>query len=133
MSTTYIPGVCNIGPAEIKLRKLSGTVGLSVTIVLFMVLLVSNLSPFWRWILFIPATIGAAGYLQAKLHFCVRFGTTGLFNVSSGLDKRETVEMPSIVRKISVKPSLSRVYRWRSALRSPDSSFFSPKTYPDKV
>lgn len=99
MSTTYIPGVCNIGPAEIKLRKLTGTIGLSVTIVLFAVFLVGNFSPFWRLLLFIPATAGAVGYLQAKLHFCVRFGTTGLFNVSSGLDKRESVENAEYRRK----------------------------------
>ncbi len=94
MSTTsYIPGVCNIGPAEIKTRRLAGVVGLFATVILFAVLLVADVQPHaWRLILFIPATLGAMGYLQAALHFCVRFGTTGLFNMGTSLTTRESVE-----------------------------------------
>ena len=99
MSTTYIPGVCNIGPAEIKKRKLSGTIGLYVTVILFAVFLVSGLAPAWRLFLFIPATIGAMGYLQARLHFCVGFGTKGLFNVGDTLETRESVESAEYRRK----------------------------------
>lgn len=101
MSTTsYTPGVCNIGPAEIKTRKFSGTVGLFTTAILFAVLLVTDVQPHaWRLILFIPATISALGYLQAKLHFCVRFGTTGLFNMSNSLIGRETVKKAEYRRK----------------------------------
>lgn len=92
MSSTYIPGVCNIGPAEIKLRKLSGLIGLSVAIILFMILSVGDLPHFLRLFLLVPITVAAVGYLQAWSHFCVRFGSTGLFNVSSASLKRETVE-----------------------------------------
>jgi hypothetical protein len=99
MSTTYIPGVCNIGPAEIKKRKLSGTIGLYATVILFAIFLVGDLSPVLRLFLFIPATIGAMGYLQAKLHFCVGFGTKGLFNVGETLETRETVESAEYRRK----------------------------------
>jgi hypothetical protein len=99
MSTTYIPGVCNIGPAEIKTRRLSGRVGVAATIILFAILLVADIPQAWRFLIFLPATLGAMGYLQAGLHFCVRFGTTGLFNVSSTLDKRESVEGAEFRRK----------------------------------
>lgn len=92
MSTTYIPGVCNIGPAEIKQRKLTGTIGLYTTAILFAVFLVGDFAPAVRLLLFIPATIGASGYLQAKFHFCVRFGTKGLFNMGDKIVTPETVE-----------------------------------------
>jgi glucan phosphoethanolaminetransferase (alkaline phosphatase superfamily) len=99
MSTTYIPGVCNIGPAEIKQRKLSGVIGLSVTVILFSVLLVGGFDAPWRLIIFIPAMIGATGYLQAAFHFCVRFGTTGLFNMSNTLETRESVDQATYRKK----------------------------------
>jgi len=99
MSTTYIPGVCNIGPAEIKQRKLTGTIGLYATAILFAVFMIGDFAPAWRLLLFIPASIGAVGYLQAKFHFCVRFGTMGLFNIGNTLATRETVEKAEYRRK----------------------------------
>lgn len=99
MSITYIPGVCNIGPAEIKQRKLVGIVGLSATIILFSVLLTVGFDKPWRLIIFIPAMVGAVGYLQAAFHFCVRFGTTGLFNMGTTLDTRESVNRATYRRK----------------------------------
>lgn len=99
MSTTYIPGVCNIGPAEIKQRKLSGIIGLSTTIILFAVLLTAGFDKPWRLIIFIPALIGAIGYLQAAFHFCVRFGTTGLFNMGNNLQTRENVDQAAYRKK----------------------------------
>ena len=106
MSTTYIPGVCNIGPAEIKQRKLSGVIGLSVTVILFAVLLVSGFDKPWRLIIFIPAMISATGYLQAAFHFCVRFGTTGLFNMGRTLETRESVDQASYRKKDQCKALL---------------------------
>jgi hypothetical protein len=41
---TYIPGVCNIGPDEIKKRKIGGWAGLTITI-LFWGLSLYSLSP----------------------------------------------------------------------------------------
>jgi len=99
MSTTYIPGVCNIGPAEIKLRKTSGIVGLYVTVILFAIFMVSGIAAPWRLLIFIPAVISASGYLQAHFHFCVRFGTMGLFNMGNTLTEHETVEQATYRRK----------------------------------
>ncbi len=99
MSTTYIPGVCNIGPAEIKLRKLYGTIGLYVTVILFAVFMVVGVSSPWRLFIFIPATVSATGYLQAKFHFCVGFGTRGLFNMGTSLVTPEAVEKAEYRRK----------------------------------
>ena len=91
-TTTYIPGVCNIGPAEIKTRRLTGTIGLILTIIVLILILTLDFPRLLRLIIFIPAFLGSMGYLQAQLHFCVRFGTKGLFNMGDTLEKVETVD-----------------------------------------
>jgi len=99
MSTTYIPGVCNIGPAEIRQRKLTGVIGLSATILWFAVLMVGDLPTPVRLTIFIPAAAGAVGYLQTWFHFCVRFGVMGLFNMGKTTETRESVEQAEYRKK----------------------------------
>jgi hypothetical protein len=77
----YIPGVCNIGPAEIARRKRIGTFGMITTIIAWAVFIPLNLPAKWRLLLFFPAAMTAIGYLQAYLHFCVAFGLQGIFNL----------------------------------------------------
>ena len=96
---SYIPGMCNIGPAEIKLRRLSGIAGLVITAVLWLSFILLDVAGIWRLALFIPATISAVGLLQAWLHFCVNFGMRGLFNVSDGLQQQESVDQQEYRRK----------------------------------
>jgi hypothetical protein len=92
MSTTYIPGVCNIGPAEIRLRRQSGYIGL-IVIVLMLVLFVLFHAPFWwRLLILLPAGVSSNGFLQAGMHFCAGFGMRGLFNFGDDTTKQETVE-----------------------------------------
>lgn len=78
--TEYVPGVCNIGPAEIARRRQGGWIGLAVTVVLFAALLLSDLSPWWRLILVLPAAASASGFLQAQMRFCFGFSRAGVFN-----------------------------------------------------
>ncbi|HEX7490364.1 MAG TPA: hypothetical protein VF337_01530 [Candidatus Limnocylindrales bacterium] len=76
----YEPGVCNIGPAEIARRRRVGHVGLVVSIGLFAVLL-AVAAPHWtRLILILTAGPAATGYIQARLHFCAGFGSSGVYN-----------------------------------------------------
>lgn len=76
----YVPGVCNIGPAEIARRRRVGHAGLVVTAVLFAAL-IALATPHWaRLLLILPAAGSASGYLQARLHFCAGFGSQGVFN-----------------------------------------------------
>lgn len=78
--TEYIPGVCNIGKAEIASRKRVANFGLFAYI-LVSVLMVSNDAPVAaRLIVFIPALVGAIGFVQARAKFCVAFGFMGIFN-----------------------------------------------------
>jgi hypothetical protein len=98
-TTSYIPGVCNIGPAEIKSRRLTGHAGLILTVILLVLILVLDFPRLLRLVIFIPVALGATGYLQTYYHFCVRFGTTGLFNMGTTLETVETVDQVDYRRK----------------------------------
>jgi hypothetical protein len=84
MTDQYVPGSCNIGPAEIALRRRSGHAGLVVTAALGAALLRSDLPRAWRLTLAVPAAGAASGYLQARERFCADFGWRGVYN----LDRR---------------------------------------------
>ena len=95
----YIPGVCNIGPAEIRMRRTSGYIGLSITIVLFVLFYTVPISAPWRLIISIPAVLAASGFLQAQLHFCARFGMSGLFNFGDDIRHHESVDQVAYRKK----------------------------------
>jgi hypothetical protein len=76
----YIPGVCNIGPQEINRRRRVGWIGLAVALLLFIILVGINVNPWWRLLIFFPATLSTSGFLQAHFHFCAGFARKGVFN-----------------------------------------------------
>jgi hypothetical protein len=88
----YIPGVCNIGPAEIRRRRQSGWLGLGATALLWAAFVVFRVPAPWRLLLFFPAMIGATGFFQAAFHFCAGFGMRGVFNFGPEVGKTDTVE-----------------------------------------
>jgi hypothetical protein len=92
-SSAYVPGVCNIGPVERRMRRLGGIFGSIATVVIFILLLVGDVHWAWRLILIIPATMAATGFLQDRLHFCVGFGMQGLFNVINSAGVTNNVEL----------------------------------------
>lgn len=85
----YIPGTCNIGQAEIRLRLMSGWLGLGLTIVLWIILELVHSAPGWKLFVFMPAMLSASGFLQAYFHFCAGFGMKGMFNF--GLETGKTI------------------------------------------
>jgi hypothetical protein len=89
-TNVYQPGVCNIGPAEIRQRRRMGWVGLAVTVVYLVLAFALAWPPALRLLAFLPAVLSANGFLQGAFHFCVRFGTQGLFNFDD-LGKEEAV------------------------------------------
>lgn len=77
---SYEPGVCNIGPEEIARRRRAGHVGLIASVGLFLLLLAVG-APHWaRLGLVLTVAASASGYLQAWLHFCAGFGSSGVYN-----------------------------------------------------
>lgn len=89
--TQYIPGVCNIGPAEIAVRKRLGWYGLLITVVLEALFIWFGVSPWVRLVLFVPMFFSANGFLQGFMHFCAGFGMRGLFNFGPQVGKTDTV------------------------------------------
>jgi hypothetical protein len=90
--TAYQPGVCNIGPDEIRRRRRSGHVAFIATIVAFAVLVALGAPPIARLLLAIPAAGAASGYLQARLKFCAGFGSRGMFNFGPVGDTHDVVD-----------------------------------------
>jgi hypothetical protein len=73
----YVPGVCNIGAGEVRKRGTVGWIGLIATIVIWAAFVALNTAPHWRLLLFVPAMISALGFLQARQHFCIKYGFRG--------------------------------------------------------
>jgi hypothetical protein len=90
--SVYEPGVCNIGPAEIRKRRAGGYFGLVLTVLTLVAFVIFQVPTPWRVLVAIPTGIAANGFLQAALRFCVGFGTRGLFNMETSLGHEETVE-----------------------------------------
>lgn len=95
----YIPGACNIGPAEIARRKRAGWTGLAATAVLWVLLIFFDVPTLWRLTLFIPATMAATGFLQAYFHFCAGFGFKGVYNLVKPAGQTETIQQKEFRRK----------------------------------
>lgn len=98
MTNVYQPGVCNIGPAEIRSRRRSGWIGVAISVV-FLAVVFAVGAPAWvRLLVVIPVGMAATGFLQAAMHFCVAFGSRGLFNFGD-LGTQESVMEAEFRRK----------------------------------
>lgn len=87
----YIPGVCNIGPAEIAMRKRLGWYGLIAAFVVWALFRFFGIPSLWCLVIFIPIFFSANGFLQGYMHFCAGFGMRGLFNFGPQVGKTDTV------------------------------------------
>lgn len=95
----YVPGVCNIGPAEVKKRRDIGVIWIIVSAALLGILLVFHANPFLRLLIFFPLTISFSGFYQAYFHFCAGFGMSGLYNVAKSAGNTDTVAEADFRRK----------------------------------
>ena len=97
-TAVYEPGVCNIGPAEIRRRRQSGYVGVAIAVVFLVLAYALGWAAPWRLLVALPVFLAAQGFLQAAFHFCVGFATRGLFNFGD-LGTEETVYEAEFRRK----------------------------------
>jgi len=97
-ANVYKPCVCNIGPAEIRQRRTSGYIGLAVSVAFLVVVFALGWPAWVRLLVAIPVMLTANGFLQAAFHFCVYFGTKGLFNFGD-IGTQETVHESEYRRK----------------------------------
>jgi hypothetical protein len=82
----YQPGVCNIGPAEIRRRRMAGHVGAVSALVLLAALIAIGAPPWTRLAVILPVAVSASGYLQARMKFCAGFAQCGIFNFGGSGD-----------------------------------------------
>jgi hypothetical protein len=106
MKSEYQPGVCNIGAAEKRTRLIAGWMGLGITLVLWVALVLLRVTAPWRLFLFLPAMLGASGFLQARMSFCVNFGMRGVENFGKQVGTITVIEDPE-----SKKLDRSRSYQ----------------------
>jgi hypothetical protein len=92
MGNKYVPGVCNIGDADVRKRRMIGWTWLIAAIVLFAVFMLPQTPASWHLILIFPATVSAAGFLQARMHFCAYFAALGIFNFGEDFRSKESVQ-----------------------------------------
>lgn len=88
----YVPGVCNIGRSEVRLRKAVGWIGLACALILWGGFAYMRVSPLTRLWIAGPALMSAIGFLQAARGFCVKYGLGGVFNVGPEVGRTESVE-----------------------------------------
>jgi hypothetical protein len=90
-SSGYQPGVCNIGPAEIRRRRQVGWAGVIATVGLSVALLLLDAPAITRMIIALPAAAAISGFLQAHLRFCAGFASAGLQNLGE-LGEQQPIE-----------------------------------------
>jgi hypothetical protein len=98
-NSEYIPGVCNIGKAEMRKRFVIGRNATIICILLWGLCIAFRIAPPWRLLLFFPATVAAIGFLQYAWHFCARFGLGGVFNFGPNVGKTDSVEQAEYRKK----------------------------------
>jgi hypothetical protein len=79
----YQPGVCNIGPAEIRRRQLAGVMGVGAALGLGGLLLAVDAPQVSRLLVALPLGVGLSGFLQARARFCANYGWRGIRNLGA--------------------------------------------------
>jgi hypothetical protein len=87
----YIPGVCNIGPAETQMRMRVGWIGLALSVLIWTIFVYFDVERSWFLLLFFPAAISAVGFIQGIMHFCAAFGLRSVFNMGPDVGKTDTI------------------------------------------
>ena len=81
MSTTYIPGTCNLGKAEVRRRQIVALIGLVFSISSGAGLIAANANFTGKLSLFLPLMVFSVGFIQSRKKFCLAYGMMGTFNL----------------------------------------------------
>ena len=87
----YVPGVCNIGPWEIRRRRAFGVAGFIAAAVVLAGLVIAGAPAPARLLVLLPAWGGAFSWLQARRRFCAAFAMAGISNFADGEIGRQAV------------------------------------------
>jgi len=94
----YVPGVCNIGPWEIRRRRAFGIAGMFAAGVLLAVLVGVGAPTSARLVVLLPLWGGLVSWLHARRRFCVGFAWSGLANFAGSDAGRRRIEDPAARR-----------------------------------
>lgn len=81
MSSTYIPGTCNLGKEEVRRRQFVAIVGLVFTVISGAGLISKNASLSGKLSIFLPLLVFSVGFIQSRRKFCLAYGFMGTFNL----------------------------------------------------
>lgn len=98
MASDYVPGVCNIGPWEIRRRRAYAITGFAVAIVMLAALVANGSPAATRLVLILPLWGGMFSWLQARRRFCAGFAMAGISNFGDGGGSRRAVVDPAARR-----------------------------------
>jgi hypothetical protein len=91
----YVPGVCNIGPWEIRRRRAFALVGFAIGLGALALLVATGAPVPVRLLLVFPFWGGAFSWLQARRRFCAGFAMAALSNFGDGEGTRRQVTDPA--------------------------------------
>jgi len=81
MSTTYIPGTCNLGKAEVRRRQIVALIGLVFSFSSGVGLITAKANFIGKLSLFFPLMVFSVGFIQSRKKFCLAYGFMGTFNL----------------------------------------------------
>lgn len=90
----YLAGACNIGPWEIRRRRMSAIAAAAVAAALLVALVALGVPAWARLLLLVPLWGAGISWLQARRRFCVAFAMAGISNFGDGEASRRAVEDP---------------------------------------
>ncbi len=96
--STYIPGTCNIGKAEVQMRKNIMWLSAVVSVVFIAAGLLLQWPVSIKALLFIPLATFILTAQQVYRKFCVAFGLKGLFNFEA-VGKVHTAQNAEYLKK----------------------------------
>jgi hypothetical protein len=105
----YVPGVCNIGPWEIRRRWIFGIAGLISAAVLFAVLVALHAPAVARALVLLPAWGGMFSVLQARRRFCGAYAMRRISNFGTTYGTIQQVDSEAAHRADMAK--LARMLR----------------------
>jgi hypothetical protein len=87
--SSYIPGVCNIGPDEIRSKYALAWISLAILVIFLIVAYFVPMPSAWKIVIFFPAFLSTLSFMQANNRFCVNLGLRGLMNMDQKAGKNE--------------------------------------------
>jgi hypothetical protein len=90
----YVPGACNIGPAEVAQRRRAALGATAATVAFAGLLLATGAPRSMRALVGVPAALTTVAWLQVRNRFCVAYAARGVYNVAQPLGAVTAVDEP---------------------------------------